>query len=254
DHDEAEWALRKGGARDEQAEGERVQLALAHHAEGGARDAIDGDVEDHAAAGAVSRELDPSQLHVALLAEALPDARRLFGDGPEAVVADPRRGLLEPSLRGLEALEVRGSAHRLARVRQPAGDGGAHRTPRVFPALELGPRGLSQAKDRLAQGSARRFHVVGEIPEIVDRLRPDPDLQRGDQLSQVQPDLARTLERLPLQDRQLLPSPPRGVGSLVSGLRLLRRFPQARHGRPLPFAPGAIEGELVPADRAVAVA
>jgi hypothetical protein len=34
-----------------------MPLAPAHHAEGGARDAVDGDVEDHAPARAVSLEL-----------------------------------------------------------------------------------------------------------------------------------------------------------------------------------------------------
>jgi hypothetical protein len=48
---------RAGSRVGEQAEGEGVQLALAHYAEGGARDAVDGDLEDHAPAPAVSREL-----------------------------------------------------------------------------------------------------------------------------------------------------------------------------------------------------
>src|SRR5439155_9001741 len=147
--------------------------ALAHHAEGGARDAVDGDVEDHAASRAVAGELDPSQLHVALLAEALPDPRRFLGDRPEAVVTDPGRRLLQPGLRRLDALEVAGSAHGLARPGQPARALRHHGTPGVLPALEPDARRLPQAKDRLAQRPARGFHVVGQVPEIVDRLRPD---------------------------------------------------------------------------------
>ena len=56
DDDEAEGALGEGGSRDEEAEGEGVELALAHDAEGGALLAVDGDVElDGAAVAACCR-------------------------------------------------------------------------------------------------------------------------------------------------------------------------------------------------------
>jgi hypothetical protein len=226
----------------------------AHHAEGGPGDAVDGDVEDHAATRPVARELDPPQLHVALLAQALPDPCGLLRDGSEAVVADPRRRLLEPGLRGLEALEVRGSAHRLPRAGQPVPDLRSHRPPGVLLAPELGSGGLPQAKDRLAQRPARRLHVGGEITELGDRSRLDPDPERLDELPQVQTHLARALEGLRLQDREVLPPPSGGFGPRVGGLRLLRGVPQPLHGRPLLLAPGAVEGALAATDRAVAVA
>ena len=52
DHDEPERAFGQGGAWQEQAERQRVQFALAHHAQGGAGDAVNGDVERHLALGA----------------------------------------------------------------------------------------------------------------------------------------------------------------------------------------------------------
>src|SRR5258708_4911339 len=254
DHDEAERALGEGGARDEEAEGEGMQLALAHYAQGGARNAVNGDIQDHAPTRAISGELDPPQLHVALLAKALPDPCCFFGDWPETVVTNPRRCFLEPGLRPLEALEGSGSAHPLSRASQPIPDLTRYRAPGVLPALDLRSCGFPKAKDCIAQLSARRLHVIGEMGEVVDRSRPDPDLQRGNQLAQVQPRLARLLESLAFQNRHVLPPPPGGFGSLVSRLCLLRRLPKARQGSPLLFAPRTVKGALAATDRAVTIA
>ena len=46
DHHETEGAVGRGGAREEQGQGERVQFALAHDPEGGGVLALDGDVHD----------------------------------------------------------------------------------------------------------------------------------------------------------------------------------------------------------------
>ena len=231
DDDEAERALGERGARDEEAQGQRVQLALAHHAEGGALDAVHGDVEDHAPAGALSRELDPPQLHVALLAEALPDPRRLLRDGREAVVADPGRRLLEPGLRGLEALEVGGPAHRVARARR------ARPPPRRPPDATRPPcaRARARAVSRRRTTASRSGPLADSMwPASSPRSAIDPASTQvpsaSDQLAQVQPHLARPLRARRASARQVFPLAAGGLRLLVHGLRLPRRLVQARRG------------------------
>ena len=73
DDDEAERALGERGARDEEAQGQGVQLALAHDAEGGALDAVDRDVELDLALGGGAGEADVVERDVALQAELVPD-------------------------------------------------------------------------------------------------------------------------------------------------------------------------------------
>jgi hypothetical protein len=107
DDDEAEGALGEGGPGDEEAEGEGVELALAHDAEGGALLAVDGDVELDLAGLAGAAEVDVLQGDVALEAELVPDAPGLVGDGGEALVAEGGVGAFEPLLGGLEVTRWR---------------------------------------------------------------------------------------------------------------------------------------------------
>ena len=105
DDDEAEGALGEGGPRDEEAEGEGVELALAHDAEGGAFLAVDGDVQLDLAGLAGAAEVDVLEGDVALELELVPDGLRLVGDRGEALVADGVGRFLEPLVGGLEERE-----------------------------------------------------------------------------------------------------------------------------------------------------
>src|SRR4029453_16497696 len=163
DHDEAERALGERGARHEQAERPRVELALAHDTERRALAAVGRAVARDAPPRALARELDPPELDVALLAQVLPDAGRFLGDRREAVVADPGRGLLEPGLRGLEALELGRSAHGVARRLEPGGHLDRQRPPRVLLAPELGARRVAERRDRVAQRPARLLEMIGHL-------------------------------------------------------------------------------------------
>jgi hypothetical protein len=63
-HEEPKRALGQHSPREEQAQGQGVQLALAHDAEGGATHSIHGDVQLDAASGAGSLEFGPGQFHI----------------------------------------------------------------------------------------------------------------------------------------------------------------------------------------------
>ena len=254
DHDEAERALGQGRARDEQAERERVQLALAHHAQRRALHAVHRHVEHHPPPGAVARELDAPQLDVALLAQLLPDGRRLLRDGPEAIVADARRGLLEPRLRLLDALQVARLGARPPRAGQPARDLGGHRAPCVLLALDARARVLAQAVRRRRAAAARGFDVAGELSEVRDPRRPDPRAQRLDQLGQVEADLGRALQRVALQDGQLLPRRRAASARSCAASAALRGRRAAASRAVCCLRAQRVERALAAADGAVAVA
>ena len=144
DDDEAEGAFLEGGSRDEEAEGEGVELALAHDAEGGAFLAVDGDFELDFAGLAGAAEVDVVEGDVALEAELVPDAAGLVGDGGEALVADVVGRVLHPLLRLLEEGEGFGGLAGLDGLREPLGQGEGVGAPGVFAGLEGLNGGLTQ--------------------------------------------------------------------------------------------------------------
>ncbi len=94
DDDEAERALGEGRARDEEAEGEGVELALAHHAEGGAFLAVDGDLQLDLPVPCRRRRGGRSSSETLLWSLSWSQmALVVVGDRGEALVADRRRPL-----------------------------------------------------------------------------------------------------------------------------------------------------------------
>src|SRR5690606_24361107 len=91
----------------EEAERQRVHLALAHDAERRARGAVDGAADVERAAGAAAGQADGAEVDVALVAQAGPDGLRLLREGPDALVADLVVGLLQPLLGRLQRLHLR---------------------------------------------------------------------------------------------------------------------------------------------------
>ena len=150
--DEAEGALGEGGPGDEEAEGEGVELALAHDAEGGAFLAVDGDVELDLAGLAGAAEVDVLEGDVALEAELVPDAPGLVGDGGEALVAEGVGGAFEPLLGGLEVLEGFGGVLGLLGLGEPFGEGEGVGAPGVLVFGELGGGGLAEGCEGLGEG------------------------------------------------------------------------------------------------------
>ncbi len=82
-----------------------MQLSLAHDAEGGAVDAVYGDVEGDPARGLGPGQFDAGELDVALLTEESPDVLGPAGDWLEPLGPDFDTGLLEPGLRHLDVLQ-----------------------------------------------------------------------------------------------------------------------------------------------------
>src|SRR5258708_2242456 len=67
DHDEAERTLGKRRPRQEQTEGQRVQLALTHDTECGSPDAVDGHVERDMARRPRAGKFDAPEFDIAVL-------------------------------------------------------------------------------------------------------------------------------------------------------------------------------------------
>src|SRR4029079_5073395 len=76
DDDEAEWTLIQSRPWKEQAQRERMQLALTHDAERGAGNAVDGHVERDTPLTFRSDELDPSESDITLLSQVFPRRHR----------------------------------------------------------------------------------------------------------------------------------------------------------------------------------
>ena len=229
DHDEAERALGQRRPRHEQAQCERVQLALAHHPERSPRDAVDRDVERHAPPRPLARELDAAQLDVALLAQVLPDVAAFSAIGAKRSSRIPAAAFLSHDSAALIAFSSAAPCTAVC-ARPPATMRPRWRAGRQASSRRASsaPRGVAQAGDRLAQRHARGLDVVGQLREVADRSRPDPRLQRRNQLAEIEAHVGRAPEHVGLQRRQLLPAPACGLGPLVNGVRLARRLAQAR--------------------------
>ena len=102
DDQETERAGGQGRAGQEDAQGQRVDLSLAHDAQRGAGGAVDAHVELDAPLGRRTGQPDRAQVHVALLAEHSPDGTGLLGERGEALVADFVGGTLQPCLGRLD--------------------------------------------------------------------------------------------------------------------------------------------------------
>ena len=179
-------------------------------------------------ARAVSGELDPPELDVALLPEVLPDPGRLLGDRGEAVVADPGRGLLEPRLRRLEALEVGGARGRLARARQPGRDLDGHADATRPPGGRARParrRAGGRPRPAAARSPTRRGRRASPRSVIDPALTQTPRASTSSPRSS--PTSAARVQDVGLQDGQALPLAPRGLGPFVDGVRLARLLAQA---------------------------
>ena len=198
DHHEAERALRQGRARHEQAERQRVQLALAHHAEGGAGDAVHGHVQRHAALRGRALQRDVLQLHVALLPELSPD-----GLGADRRSAEPLGRACRPdaSLNHFSAFfrcgdvcacaGVRGERWAASRAaRRPAGARGprAAASSACTSASQSVERGDAARPGRWsrcsasASGSVRRRPAVPRGPRRLSAVRADVEPHRGQRL------------------------------------------------------------------------
>jgi hypothetical protein len=86
DHDKPKGTVWKGRARKKQAQGERMQFPLAHHAEGRARNAIDGHIKRHATLTFCAFQRDAAKLHVAVQPEVLPCSHCQVGNRRKALV------------------------------------------------------------------------------------------------------------------------------------------------------------------------
>ena len=97
--------LGEGHARQEEAECQRIELALRHDADGHALLTFDGDVQSDAAASSAAFELGRGHVDAALLAQELPDLLRVLGNGGEAIVAEVGLRVLHPLLGLLQSGE-----------------------------------------------------------------------------------------------------------------------------------------------------
>ena len=155
DDDEPERRLGQRRARDEQRQRQSVQLALAHHAEGDALDAVHGHVQLHLAPRGGARQPDVLQRDVALLAELGPDGLALLLDGRELLGAEQSDGVLQPGLGGLQRLDGVEAFAGLAGDGQPGVDLRRERAPGVLAALDLGS-GLRPAARARRRAAGRR--------------------------------------------------------------------------------------------------
>ena len=166
--------------------------------------------------------------------------------GPKRSSRIPAAAFLSQASARLEALEVRGAAHR-ALERPPASSPTSAATGRQASsrALELGPCRVAQADDRLAQRPARRLHVARPAPRGRRSSRPGPR-PRGRRPARAGPAPPRPPAGGPR------PSGPPGLPSAAGRLRPARgaasasraAFPEACHRGPLLLAPGLSRARL----------
>ena len=166
DDHEAERALLQRGPRDEEAQGQGVELALAHHAQGGGGHAVHGHVEVHAALARRAHEVDLLDLDVAAAQQLVADGLRALGDGGEALVTQLPRRVLEPFLRRLDGGDGGGAVHGLARDGDPARQVHRDGAPAVLAARQLRGGRLPQRVDRAVEGDGRRLEVAGEHGQV----------------------------------------------------------------------------------------
>ena len=109
DDDESEGTVRRGGARQEEREREGVQFALAHDAESGCLRAVDGHVHHQLAHSGLlaAGQAYGAQVHVALLAQLLPDLLRVVLERPQPFLAQLGTRLLEPLTGGPDLAQPR---------------------------------------------------------------------------------------------------------------------------------------------------
>ena len=180
DDDEAERAVGERRARQEQAEGERVQFALAHHAERGAADAIDRDVErDAALASGARSSMRPSSTllccrrccHVAIAWSAI---------GAKRSIADLGRCVLQPRSPRFHLRNVFG-ASRAARA-WPIHSDSSSQSGAIDPHVASAPRpppafsGIDRVRECIVtrvQMSASAVRSVSAVPacHVVPLLR-----------------------------------------------------------------------------------
>lgn len=83
-------------AREEDAQRQRVDLTLAHHAERRPRCTVDDYRDVGLAAGVAAGQPDRAQVDVALLTQVRPDGAGVHGERFQAGIADVVRALLQP--------------------------------------------------------------------------------------------------------------------------------------------------------------
>ena len=209
DDDEAERALGQRRAREEQAEREGVELALAHDAERRPGHAVDGHVERDPASDSGALELDVAELNAAAVAEKRPDLHRLVRDRREPVVADADGSVLEPGLGVFKRLDCVPPPVRFPCVGEPGRQVYGDRTPRVLALLQLLGGGGLEFLDRVCERAdpflkpARkrvRIGLVSELeptcPGIDHRLRLEQRPHVLDRTRDVGDELARPAQRL----------------------------------------------------------
>lgn len=246
DHHETERALRQRGPRQEQAQGQAVQLALTHHAQGGAPDPVHGHVEPQASPVGGALELDGAQLDAALLAQHVPQRLGLAGDGGEPLVSNDPRRPLEPLLTGLDLLDaLRISAGGASRL-HPGSHIASHRPPRVLPTLQLAPGGRTDVHHRRSQ----LLHPLQPVGQHVGArgagaLRQSlPPLShvggRDSHVGRPAEDVGRRAEQAPARLRGV-------VQASVGGLGVARLLVQLGRLRLGPGAPLPAQGVRLPA-------
>ena len=217
DDDEPERRLGQRRARDEQRQRQRVQLALAHHAQRHALDAVHGDVQVHLALGRRAGEPDVLQRDVALLAELRPDGLALLLDGLELLGAQQRDGVLQPGLGRLQRLDGLVRRAGVAGQRQPA-RGSATRS------AASGPRGAGPRQRPSPAGSTTASRSGPVVVSMAGR-----DVVRGpialSAPSGTRPARRRTLARSSPTVPACCTTSARGTGQIRGAARSRRRPP-----------------------------
>ena len=230
-----------------------MQLALAHHPEGGAGDAVDRDVDLHLPRRARTSEHDALEVHAALLPEQRPQLDGLLRNGFEPLGPNFARRLLQPRLCRFEVRNLfRSRLSDQGRI-EPDGQRARHRRPDLLAPLDLrpgdGPKPL--------RGHDQRFNRIEEVPRQVRRVirHRDERPPGGHDLGRINAHPLRGRDerrrRAGHQGGDALPdrAPIAGHGFGFRGLR--RQLLDLRLG---PGPPGRQERELAAANRAVALA
>ena len=146
DDDEPEGGLGQQHPRQEQTEGQGVNLALTHHPEGLAVGSVDADVENEMTLGRRALEFEVIQRHAAVLSQSLPHLRGPLRNGTEPFGPDQVGLRVEPLLRAAQMGDQPGSLYRVACGWQPRAQGIDERTPGLLHAPQLGggllPKGV----------------------------------------------------------------------------------------------------------------